>query len=66
MEEIKTKIETLTKEKEELVELLKKLDSEYKLGIRNLDRIDGAIFILSEHLKESEKEISKEKVKAEQ
>lgn len=57
MEDIKTKLETLTKEREDLATKLQELDSAYKLNIRNLDRIDGAIYILKETLGEKTKDI---------
>lgn len=52
MEAIQTKLENLQKERETVVATLQKLKSDYELNTRNIDRIDGAIFILNEQLTE--------------
>lgn len=53
MEALEKKVETLTKEREQIVETLAKLKADYELNVRNLDRIDGALFILKEQLEEA-------------
>lgn len=53
-EQIEAKLQDWTKKREELVKNLQELDSQYKLGVRNLDAIDGAIFILKEQLADLE------------
>lgn len=64
-EKLKEKLQLLNKEKEELIKELTSLNDSYKIGIRNLDRINGAIFILSDSLgikpeEEKEQEVSTE------
>ena len=49
-DKLNKRLEELNLEKEELVKHLTKLNEDYKIGVRNLDRIDGAIFIINESL----------------
>lgn len=53
-EQIEAKLADWTKKREDLTTNLKELDSQYKIGVRNLDQIDGVIFILKEQLADLE------------
>lgn len=48
LEKVSKKLEELTNTKDKLVKELQQLQSQFETGRRNLDAIEGAIFILKE------------------